>query len=264
MKNIYVTKPVLPDAEIFKSHVDDIFHSGILTNFGSKHEELQRELQTLLGVEYLLLVANGTMALEIAIMTYLAENDCLADRRKILWDTTPFSFVATSSVLNWLNLPFKYLDVRNDGTVDDEKIRRPGNALLATNVYGNPCNFNKLSKIYRDENIIYDSSHSFGVQSEAEYFDKGYAHTLSLHATKVFSTCEGGAIIFKKQSSYELARKLINFGILNEERILPVGVNAKLSELHAAFGLSCLPKFYHNLQRRRAIAEHYNDKMFPS
>ena len=114
------------------------------------------------------------MALEIAIMTYLAGNDSLSDRKKILWDTTPFSFVATSSVLNWLNLPFKYLGVRNDGTVDNKKINRPGNALLAASVYGNPCNFYKLSKIYRDENIIYGNSHSFGVQSESKYFDKGY------------------------------------------------------------------------------------------
>ena len=253
-----MTKPVLPKRSDFDQYLDVIFSSGTLTNFGPLEQKLTSQLCDYLEVDNLLLVANGTKALEVAVQTYCVENN-ISKKNDFTFDTTPFSFAATSSALDWIGLSCNFIDVNQFGTVDlrDFEPTRQNKSLLATNVYGNACDFDLINKTYGEMNVIYDSSHCFGVMRKNNILKQGYANTLSFHATKVFTTCEGGAIIFKNKSSFELAKKLINFGISSPNEIIPHGTNAKLSELHAAYGLALLPSINSALEARRSIGEFY-------
>ena len=259
INDIYVTKPYLPNIEKYLYYVSSAFEAGALSNNGVLLQELEKRLKEYLGVENIICVANGTIALEVAVKTYLIENNLSnIDTCKII--TSPFSFAATSSAIEWLGRTPTYSEVDKNGLLDPKNIHiKPGipTLVLATHVYGNLCNQKELNKVAGAENIIYDASHCFGVQSEESFWEFGFASTVSFHATKVFTTGEGGAIIFASKESEQLARKLINFGITNERDIIPHGINGKMSELHAALGLSNLENIDEALSLRRNVGSYY-------
>jgi len=258
--NIPVVLPVIPSKKVFFKSVNEILECRRLTNFGFYHDKLQSALENYLNVSNLLLVANGTLALQVAIKTYIIENELKKNILAI--DTTPFSFVATTSAAKWLGLKPKFFDIQKNGTIDPSKIdSMRSKLLLATNVYGNSCDTEKLNVLYGEENIIYDSSHCFGVRGSSNILTRGFASTLSFHATKVFSTIEGGAIVFKSKSSFEIAKRIINFGFNDNGNIETVGINAKLSELHAAFGLALMTEVDDFISKRREIAAIYNEHL---
>lgn len=255
--SIFNTKPVLPDRQELDRYIDKIYEKAILTNFGPIHDDLNKNLAEYLGVENLLLVSSGTTAIQVALRTYLYES-YLRGEHYSTFVTTPFSFPATSAAIKWLGLDLTFLNVDKYGTVEvSGRLPPPKTPLLATNVYGNPSPFEQINDYFGENNVIYDSSHCFGIKSSPNIFNYGYAHTLSFHATKAFSTAEGGAVIFKNKESLDIGKRLINFGIDPTSEIIPLGTNAKLSELHAAFGLASFPKIEDSLIRRRKIGERY-------
>ena len=247
---ITVTKPHLPDRKLFDSFVDSIYETRVLTNFGPLNEQLTEKLKDYLEIENLLLVSSGTVALEIAIKTWEIERATTSIKNI---DTTPFSFAATSSAPSFLGYKLNYSDVDKTGNIDLKKIQKTSELMLAVNVYGNPNKFKELDEIYHG-NVIYDNAHCFGVRSQHNIFLQGYATTCSMHATKIFSTGEGGFIAFKNRHSFQIAKKLVNFGFEDGNISLPLGINAKLSEFNAAYGLSLFEKIDHILSSRRKIA----------
>lgn len=232
-----VTKPRLPDLGRYMRYLEAAHERGRVTNFGPLHEELTERLEAYLGVQNLLLVANGTLALHIA---YRA----LGLSGKII--TTPFSFVATTSTLEWEGLDPAFVDIDGGSLNLDPALLDAAPAasgIVAVHVYGNPCDVEAIDAYAapRGIKVVYDAAHAFGSEIDGKsVLGWGDASTLSFHATKLFHTIEGGAIIFRRREDYELARRLINFGQDDAGRIGPVGTNAKLSEYHAAAGLALL------------------------
>lgn len=234
---IPVTRPYIPRRERLIHYLNRIDQSQTLTNFGPLHHELKHKLEEYLGVENLLLVANGTLALQIAYKT-------LGLTGKVL--TTPFTFIATASSIKWEGLEPVFGDIDPETfnldvkTLPDNPRELGITAIVAVHVYGNPCDVEALQTYARKHNLklIYDAAHAFGVklngQSVLQYGD---ASALSFHATKIFHTGEGGAIIFKQKEDYERALRLINFGFDEQKNIVDIGINAKMSEYHAAVGL---------------------------
>ena len=236
---VQLNSPLIPNSEKLKEYIDVINNRGWLTNFGPLHDELKDRLEDYLGVKNLLLLSSGTSALQVAGKAL--------DVNKVL--TTPFSFVATSSAFLWQGTPVEYADIDinsyNLSPVSIEKKLEDGqfeenSSVVATHVYGNPCDVLEMQRISDKYGVklIYDAAHAFGVNiGDQSVFNFGDASILSFHATKVFNTVEGGGIVFKNNDDYELALDLINFGIRKRVGVTSVGVNAKMSEYHAAVGL---------------------------
>jgi dTDP-4-amino-4,6-dideoxygalactose transaminase len=242
-ERIPVTQPHLPDRAKFQRYVDGIFARNWHTNNGPLVRELTDRLKDYLGVENLLIVSNGTLALQIACSA-LGLRDA-EDPEAI---TTPYSFVATTSALKWDGITPVFADIDADTfCLNPENIAQSASrntgAIVPVHVYGNCCDVEAIEKAARERNLktIYDGAHAFGVRFKGgSVLNRGDATTLSFHATKLFHTCEGGAIIFRKKEDLERARRLINFGIEGPEKIGPLGINAKMSEVHAAMGLCLL------------------------
>lgn len=242
-ERIPVTQPYLPDRAKFQQYVDGIFARNWHTNNGPLVRELTDRLKDYLSVENLLLVSNGTLALQIA---YRALGLCNVKNPEAI--TTPFSFVATASTLKWEGITPVFADIdANTFCLDPDNIARSVSndtkAIVPVHVYGNCCDVEAIEKAARERNLktIYDGAHAFGVRFKGEsVLNRGDATTLSFHATKLFHTCEGGAIVFRKKEDLAKAKLLINFGIEGPETIGPLGINAKMSELHAAMGLCIL------------------------
>ena len=249
-----VTKPLLPDLDRYRHYLERAHEKVWLTNFGPLHEELTQRLEAYLGVEHLLLVTNGTLALQVAYRALGLKGTVL---------TTPYSFVATTSTLVWEGLEPRFVDIeRGSLNLDPAELARAGDgsAILAVHVYGNPCDVEALASIAdaRQIPVIYDAAHAFGSQFDGESVLRwGDAATLSFHATKLFHTVEGGAIVFRDEAHYQAARALINFGLGSEDTIGPVGTNAKFSEYHAAAGLTLLDIIDQILDHRAGLAEAY-------
>lgn len=237
---IPVTRPFVPNRHRMQAYLDRIDESAILTNFGPLHEDLTQRLEEHLNVKNLLLVANGTLAIQIALKT-------LGAKGKVL--TTPFSFIATASSIAWEGLEpvFGDIDPRTCNldlqTLPKDPQSLGITAILAVHVYGNPCDVGGLQE-YATRNqlmLIYDAAHAFGVNLNGQsLLQFGDASALSFHATKIFHTAEGGAIVFRRQADYERAKQLVQFGFDENKNIKEVGINAKLSEYHCAVGLSIL------------------------
>jgi len=237
---ILLNKPIQPDLKILTKYLESVNSSGWYTNFGPLHEEFTCRLEEYLGVENLLLVSNGTLALQVA---YKALNIRTAI-------TTPFSFVATASSLIWEGVETSFSDIcAKSYNLSPNKLKniftnnKNLDAIVATHVYGNPCNVNSFSALSEQHNIkiVYDAAHAFGVKiGDESVLNFGDASTLSFHATKVFHTVEGGCIVFKSKSDFERAKRLINFGIDDRGIITEAGVNAKLNEYQCAVGLTLL------------------------
>ncbi|WP_412499853.1 DegT/DnrJ/EryC1/StrS family aminotransferase [Shewanella chilikensis] len=237
---IPLNKPVSPNLAKLTAYLEKVNESGWYTNFGPLHNELSKRLEQYLGVENLLLVSNGTLAIQIACKV-LKVNKAL---------TTPFSFVATSSSLLWQGIDIDYVDIDEktlnlspSKTLDKLNKDSSYDGIVATHVYGNPCDIDKFDALSNKYNIkiIYDGAHAFGVNyNNRSILSYGDATTLSFHATKVFHTVEGGAIVFKKREDYLEAKRLINFGINEDGMLGPAGINAKLNEYQCAVGLCLL------------------------
>jgi dTDP-4-amino-4,6-dideoxygalactose transaminase len=256
---IPVTKPHLPKMGRYISYIERCYENNQLTNNGPLVQELKARLEDYLGVQNLLLVANGTLALQIAYKALGVTGKAI---------TTPFTFVATSSSLKWEGIEPVFADI--DGKTLDlcpERTREaldPGvTAVVPVHVYGNPCDVEAFDEIAREHDlkVIYDAAHAFGVRLNGKsILQWGDAATLSFHATKVFHTVEGGAIIFKKREDYERACRLINFGYEDGE-VVDEGINAKMSEFHAAMGLSMLDEIETVLAKREEVHRRYYEAL---
>lgn len=254
---INVTQTFLPPLDEYTSYLEQIWDSKWLTNRGELVRELESKLKDYLDIENLLMVNNGTIALQIAIKALGLKGEII---------TTPFSYVATVSSIVWENCEPVFVDIDKDHlTIDETKIEEAitekTSAILATHVYGNPCNVEAIQAIAEKHNlkIIYDAAHCFGVKYKGEsVLNWGDVSTLSFHATKLFHTAEGGGIICNNK---ELADKIFyhhNFGHHGEEEFWGLGINAKISELNAAMGLSVLPCIDEIISNRKQICDLYN------
>lgn len=260
---IPVTKPYLPNREKLDTYMDGIYERNWLTNNGPLVQELTHRLEHYLGVENLLLVSNGTLALQVAYRA-LGINDPIGGKAAEAI-TTPFTFVATASSLKWEGVEPVFVDIDSGSWNLDPKNIEPAitpqtRAIVPVHVFGNPCEVETIQTIAEQHNlkVIYDAAHAFGVKYKGESILKwGDAATLSFHATKVFHTIEGGAIIFKRKEDLEKAKLLINFGISGPDNINTLGINAKMNEFNAAMGLCVLDEMERNLNARAAVWHHY-------
>lgn len=254
---INVTQTYLPPLEDYVTYLERIWESKWLTNRGELVRELEAKLEDFLEIENLLLVNNGTIALQIAIKALELAGEII---------TTPFSYVATVSSIVWENCTPVFVDIDPDYlTIDERKIEdaitERTTAILATHVYGNPCNVEAIEGIAARRNlkVIYDAAHCFGVKYHGKSVLKwGDVSTLSLHATKLFHTGEGGAIISRDK---KLADRILyhhNFGHNGYEEFFGLGINGKISELNAAIGLALLPCMDEILATRKAVCEAYD------
>ena len=254
---INVTKTYLPNIDKYKSYIDEIYTNGQLTNNGPLAQKLERRLQKYLGVNNVILVANGTLALDVAYRALDLTGDVI---------TTPFSFVATTSsiVSNGLNPLFSDISPHTfniDPNLIEESITDKTSAIVPVHVFGNACEVESIQKISERHSlkVIYDAAHAFDVQyKEGSILNYGDISTLSFHATKLFHTIEGGALIIKDDELANKARRLVNFGINNntgESRDL--GMNAKMNEFEAAMGLCVLDDINLILEKRKIRYNNY-------
>ena len=236
---INVTKTYLPDIDKYNHYIKMIYDNGWVTNYGPLVKLLEQRLANYLGVKNLILVSNGTAALEVAYRVLNIKDDVI---------TSPFSFVATTSslVANKLNPIFVDIDSKslNINSNNIEKyITKQTSAIVPVHVYGNACEIDEIENIAKKYNlkVIYDAAHAFGVKYKNQsILNYGDVSTLSFHATKIFHTIEGGAVIINDDDLVNDVRMSINFGIKNKESIVSVGTNTKINEFQAAMGLCVL------------------------
>lgn len=257
-KKITVTQPLLPPLEEYLPYLQQIWKNKHITNQGPFHEELEDKLCDYLGVEYISLFANGTIALLVAIKTLELKGEII---------TTPYSFVASSHVITWNNINPVFIDIEsstcnlNPGLIE-EAITESTSAILPVHVYGNPCNIEKIADIAEKNNlkIIYDAAHAFGVKVNGDsIMNSGDLSVLSFHATKVFNTFEGGAIVSQTVEMKKKIDDLKNFGILDEVTVEGIGINGKMNEVQAAMGLLQLKYIDSAIEKRNKIAEIYRE-----
>jgi dTDP-4-amino-4,6-dideoxygalactose transaminase len=258
---ILLNKTVAPCLKTLSGYLEQVNQSGWYTNFGPLHQQLTHRLEEYLGVKNLLLVSNGTLALHIAYRALNIKNAIC----------TPFSFAATASSLAWEKIPFSFVDIDSESlnlspslVVDMLGRNKDIDSVVATHVYGNSCDVEAFEKIKNetDVKVVYDASHAFGVKyAEQSVLNYGDASTLSFHATKVFHTIEGGAIVFRQNEAYERAKKIINFGLDMAGKPTLVGINAKLNEYQAAVGLTLLDTIDDILEHRSELFERYRQSL---
>jgi dTDP-4-amino-4,6-dideoxygalactose transaminase len=257
---INVTKSYLGDISKFKAYVDRIYASHWLTNHGPLCCELEERLKDYLGVRHIILTNNGTLALQVAYRALGLKGSAV---------TTPFSFVATSSSLHWEGIRPLFADIDpHTWNLDPEQIagslQSDTSAIVATHVFGNPCAVERIEAVARRHalKVVYDGAHAFGVKHVGQsVLSWGDASTLSFHATKLFHTIEGGAIVTNSDEVAAKVRKLCNFGITDVDKIEGLGTNAKLNEFCAAMGLTVLDEIDNILARRAEIAHHYRQRL---
>ncbi|KKG09282.1 DegT/DnrJ/EryC1/StrS aminotransferase family protein [Methanosarcina sp. 2.H.A.1B.4] len=255
---INVTKTYLPDRTKLDKYIDKIYSTAWLTNNGQLVKELTARLEEYLGVQNLLLVSNGTLALQIAYKALGVSGQAI---------TTPFSFVATTSSLVWEGIEPIFVDIDPktfciDPSKIEEAIKPETTAIVPVHVFGNACDVEKIEKIAQKYGLktIYDGAHAFGVQyNGGSLLSYGDATILSFHATKLFHTIEGGAIIFKNKKDLEKAKLMINFGIAGPDSVTELGINAKMNEFQAAMGLCVLDEMDTILEQRAEIWSHYEN-----
>ncbi|MFW0765576.1 DegT/DnrJ/EryC1/StrS family aminotransferase [Trabulsiella odontotermitis] len=256
MKDIYVTSPLLPPLEEFIPYLEKIWEKKFLTNGGAWHQQLEKELAEYLGVEHLCLFANGTLALLTALQALRITGEVI---------TTPYSFVATSHSLLWNGLTPVFADIDpvtcNIDPAKIEALITPAtSAILPVHCYGIPCDVDKIQSIADawGLKVIYDAAHAFGVKkNNHSILNCGDLSILSFHATKVFNTFEGGAIICPDARMKQRIDYLKNFGFAGETTVVAPGINAKMNEVQAAFGLVQLGHIDHALARRAEIYQRY-------
>lgn len=251
-ENIYVTRPSMPPLDDFIECLKDIWHERWITNKGKYHNLFEKELAEYLGVEHVSLFVNGTLALISALQVLRITGEVI---------TTPYSFVATAHALHWNDIKPVFCDIDPKTlTLDPEKIEAAitpkTTAILPVHVYGNPCNMESIQSIADTYGlkVIYDAAHAFGVQKdETSILNFGDLSVLSFHATKTFNTIEGGAIVCHDEKIKKRIDFLRNFGFAGETTVIAPGINAKMNELQAAYGLLQLKSFDEQVQLRRDI-----------
>lgn len=256
MNEIFVTKPNLPDLKKVLPYLEKIWESKILTNNGPFHRLFEEKLREYLGVPQISLVANGTLALVIALQALRITGEVI---------TTPFSFVATAHALKWNGIVPVFCDIEERTlTIDPNKIEAlispRTTAILAVHVYGYPCDTRVLQEIADKYGlkVIYDAAHAFGVKSKGRsILFEGDLSTLSFHATKLFTTFEGGAIVCKEEKLKKRIDYLKNFGFADEVTVVAPGINAKMNEFQSIIGLLSLETVEQEIIRRREVAELY-------
>lgn len=256
MKNIFVTSPLLPPLNEFIPFLERIWENKTLTNGGEFHQKLESALAEYLGVKYVCLFANGTLALLTAMQTLRISGEVI---------TTPYSFVATSHSLLWNGLTPVFADIDpitfNISPERIEELITPQTtAILPVHCYGIPCDVERIQRIadIYGLKVIYDAAHAFGVKLRGDsVLNFGDLSVLSFHATKVFNTFEGGAIICHDEKTKERIDYLKNFGFAGEARIVAPGINAKMNEVEAAFGLLQLQHIDNALSERAIIYQNY-------
>lgn len=259
-KPIFVTQPYLPPLEDFTPYLQQIWQNRILTNGGPFHQQLEKALCEYLGVPHVALFSNGTLALITALQALRVTGEVI---------TTPYSFVATAHSLLWHGNKPVFVDVEPDTlNLDPAKIEAAitpqTTAIMPVHCYGNPCDVAAIQKIADNYNlrVIYDAAHAFGVEDEGgSILRHGDLSVLSFHATKVFNTFEGGAIICPDAKTKQRIDHLKNFGFVDETTVVAPGINAKMSEINAAFGLLQLEHMSHVLERRAAIDAGYRQRL---
>ncbi|WP_316016151.1 DegT/DnrJ/EryC1/StrS family aminotransferase [Roseobacter sp. HKCCA0434] len=255
--NIFVTRPSLPPLAEFVPYLERIWDSGILTNGGQMHRELETALAAHLRVPQISLFGNGTIALVAALKVLELEGEVI---------TTPFSFVATTHALKWNGLEPAFADIdpvtlNIDPARIEERITERTSAILAVHCYGNPCDVDAIEAIARRHGlkVIYDAAHAFGVDCHCgSVLTHGDLSVLSFHATKVFSTLEGGAIVAPDAEMKGRIDRSKNFGIVSETEVESVGINGKMNEVQAAFGLLQLRRIDAAIAARARVAARYD------
>lgn len=262
-ETIFVTRSSMPRYEDYIEEIKPIFESHTLTNMGPVYKKLQHQLIDYLGVPYLSLFVNGHMALEMAIQALgLAETG-----GEVI--TTPFTFVSTTHAISRNGLTPVFCDIRPDTyTIDPDKIEalitEKTVAIVPVHVYGNICDVEKIDALAKKYGlkVIYDAAHAFGVRYKGVGIGNfGDASMFSFHATKVFNTIEGGAVAFRDAAYRDKLHELKNFGIHGQDDVLAIGGNAKLDEFRAAMGVCNLRRIGECIEKRKAAAERYNERL---
>jgi len=257
---VYVTQPLLPPLEEFIPYLEKIWENKILTNAGPFHHELEQALCEYLGVKHICLFTNGTLALITALQALRITGEVI---------TTPYSFVATAHSLVWNGIRPVFVDIDPvTFNLDTDKIEAAitpqTTAIMPVHCYGLPCDVGGIQRIADNYGlkIIYDAAHAFGVQHNgASVLNHGDLSVLSFHATKVFNTFEGGAIVCPDAKTKQRIDHLKNFGIVSETSVVAPGINGKMSEINAAFGLLQLKGIAQALQRRAMVDAYYRQKL---
>jgi len=259
-KRITVTSPLLPKLEDFIPMLQDIWDRKWLTNNGHYHEELEKALADYLGVKYISLFTNGTLPLITALQALRISGEVI---------TTPYSFVATTHSIWWNGLKPVFVDVEEEtGNINPEKIEAAitphTTAIMPVHVYGTPCNMKRIQEIadIYGLKIIYDAAHAFGVKKDGESVLKaGDMSTLSFHATKVYNTIEGGALVCHDEATKKRIDFLKNFGFNGETTVVAPGINSKMDEIRSAYGLLNLKQVDSAITKRKATAEKYREAL---
>ena len=257
---ITVTQPSLPDLNEFIPYLEKIWESKLLTNNGPFHQQLERDLSAFLGVPFVSLFANGTLALVTALQVLRITGEVI---------TTPYSFVATTHSLWWNSIKPVFVDIEPEfGNLDPERIEAAitpkTTAILPVHVYGNPCKVERIQEIADTYGlkVIYDAAHCFGVKYKGKGIcNFGDLSILSFHATKVFNTMEGGAIVCHDENTKKHIDYLKNFGFDGETTILAPGINSKMNEMQAALGIVQLKHHQKNIKKRKAISDLYRSHL---
>lgn len=255
-KPVYVTQPYLPPLDEFLPYLEQIWANKTLTNGGPMHQQLEQALCEYLGVEHIALFNNGTIALLTALQSLRVTGEVI---------TTPYSFVATAHSLLWNGIKPVFVDIdpvtlNMDPARIEAAITPQTTAIMPVHCYGHPCDVDAIQKIADTYNlrVIYDAAHAFGVQDAGgSLLRHGDLSVLSFHATKVFNTFEGGAIVCPDAKTKQRINHLKNFGFVDEVTVIAPGINGKMSEINAAFGLLQLKHIDHALARRAAIDARY-------
>ena len=248
--NIYITQPSLPDLSEYKNILEQIWESKQITNNGKFHKQFEKSLCEYLNVENISLFTNGTLALIVALQALRITGEVI---------TTPYSFVATTHALHWNGIKPVFCDInKHDFNINSDKIEAlitpKTTAIMPVHVYGNPCDNEKIQRIADTYGlkVIYDAAHAFAVTKNNEsILNWGNLSVLSFHATKTFNTIEGGAITTKDEKLKKRIDYLKNFGIADETTVIGFGINAKMNELVAAYGLLQIKNIDAEIQKRK-------------
>ena len=259
-KPIYVTSPLLPSLEDFTFLLKEIWESKMLTNNGNFHQKLEEELAKYLKVPYLSLFTNGTLPLITALQAMRITGEVI---------TTPFSFVATTHSLWWNGIKPVFVDIEPETcNLDPSKIEAAitprTTAIMPVHVYGKPCKTKEIQEIANKYGlkVIYDAAHAFGVEINGEsILNFGDMATLSFHATKVYNTLEGGALVVHDEQTKKRIDYLKNFGFASETEVVAPGINSKVDEVRATYGLLNLKQVDHAINSRRKVAIRYRDEL---
>ena len=257
---ITVTSPLLPDLDDFHAMLKEIWASKWITNNGSFHKHLEKELAAYLKVPFISLFTNGTLPLITALQALRITGEVI---------TTPYSFVATTHALWWNGITPVFVDIDpSTGNMDPDKIEAAitprTTAIMPVHVYGKPCDTGRIQEIADKYGlkVIYDAAHAFGVEVNREsILNAGDMSTLSFHATKVYNTIEGGALVMHDEQTKKRIDYLKNFGFADEVTVVAPGINSKMDEVRAAYGLLSLKHVDQAIEKRCRVAKQYREAL---